>query len=162
MKISHCTNRKLNNTKVKLKFNLQTDIIRSGASRSWEITQVNKFLTQLEQFQVFFATTNRLEGLDAAVLLGFAFKLKFDYLNHTQRETAFHCYFDALLKPSGKLKTKRASGLSGFQYLTPGDFEVVRRSCQFQIKAAIENSLLNEFETEMRLKPVCAKRKVGF
>jgi len=100
--------------------------------------------------------------LDAAVLLGFAFKLKFDYLNHTQRETAFHCYFDALLKPSGKLKTKRASGLSGFQYLTPGDFEVVWRSCQFQIKAAIENSLLNEFETEMRLKPVCAKRKVGF
>jgi len=136
---------------------------RSGASRSWEVTQVNEFLTQLEQFRgIFFATTNRLEGLDAAVLRRFAFKLKFDYLNHTQRETAFHCYFDALLKPSGKLKTKLASALSGFQYLTPGDFEVVRRTCQFQIKAATENSLLNELETEMRLKPVCAKRKVGF
>ncbi len=136
---------------------------RSGASRSWEVTQVNEFLTQLEQFRgIFFATTNRLEGLDAAVLRRFAFKIKFDYLNRTQRETAFHCYFDALLKSSGTIKTKLATALSGFQYLTPGDFEVVRRTCQFKIEEPTENSLLDELKAEMRLKPVCAKRKVGF
>ena len=70
---------------------------RSGASRSWEVTQVNEFLTQLEQYRgIFFATTNRLEGLDEAVLRRFTFKLKFNYLNQEQREMAFHCHFDPL------------------------------------------------------------------
>jgi SpoVK/Ycf46/Vps4 family AAA+-type ATPase len=136
---------------------------RSGASRSWEVTQVNEFLTQLEQYRgIFFATTNRLEGLDEAVLRRFTFKLKFNYLNQEQREMAFHCHFDPLLKLSGKNEAKLASALSGLQHLTPGDFEVVRRTCQFQITAPTQNGLLNELEAEMRLKPVCAKRKVGF
>jgi len=147
---------------VRLGFQLHLYLL-PGASRSWEVTQVNEFLTQLEQYRgIFFATTNRLEGLDAAVLRRFAFKIKFDYLNRTQRETAFHCYFDALLKSSGTIKTKLATALSGFQYLTPGDFEVVRRTCQFKIEEPTENSLLDELKAEMRLKPVCAKRKVGF
>jgi len=136
---------------------------RSGASRSWEVTQVNEFLTQLEQYRgIFFATTNRLEGLDEAVLRRFTFKLKFNYLNQEQREMAFHCHFDPLLKLSGKNEAKLASALSGLQHLTPGDFEVVRRTCQFQITAPTQNGLLNELEAEMRLKPVCGKRKVGF
>jgi SpoVK/Ycf46/Vps4 family AAA+-type ATPase len=136
---------------------------RSGASRSWEVTQVNEFLTQLEQFrEIFFATTNRLESLDEAVLRRFTFKLKFNYLSQEQREIAFHCHFDALLKSSGKNEAKLESFLSGLQHLTPGDFEVVRRKFQFQIEAPTQFSLLEELEAEMRLKPVCGKRKVGF
>ena len=136
---------------------------RSGASRSWEVTQVNEFLTQLEQFRgIFFATTNRLESLDEAVLRRFTFKLKFNYLSQKQREKAFHCHFDALLKSSGKNEAKLESVLSGLQHLTPGDFEVVRRKIQFQIEAPTQFSLLEELEAEMRLKPVCKKRKVGF
>ena len=136
---------------------------RSGASRSWEVTQVNEFLTQLEQFRgIFFATTNRLESLDEAVLRRFTFKLKFNYLNQEQREMAFHCHFDPLLKLSKKNEAKLESVLSGLQHLTPGDFEVVRRKIQFQIEAPTQLSLLEELESEMRLKPVCGKRKVGF
>ena len=136
---------------------------RSGASRSWEVTQVNEFLTQLEQFRgIFFATTNRLESLDEAVLRRFTFKVKFKYLNKEQREIAFHCHFDPLLKLSGKNEAKLESVLSGLQHLTPGDFEVVRRKIQFQIEAPTQFSLLEELEAEMRLKPVCGKRKVGF
>jgi hypothetical protein len=41
-------------------------------------------------------------------------------------------------------------------------FEVVRRKSQFQIETPTQFSLLEELEAEMRLKPVCGKRKVGF
>jgi len=136
---------------------------RSGTLRSWEVTQVNEFLTQLEQFRgIFFATTNRFESLDAAVLRRFTFKLKFNYLKQEQREKAFHSYFESLLKSSRKNEPIVESVLSGLQYLTPGDFEVVLRKFRFQIEAPTQLSLLDELETEMRLKPVCKKMKVGF
>ena len=38
---------------------------RRGAQRSWEVTQVNEMLTQMESFAgVFIASTNLIDGLD--------------------------------------------------------------------------------------------------
>ena len=41
---------------------------RHGAQRSWELTQVNEMLTQMERFRgIFIAPTNLMDSLDAAV-----------------------------------------------------------------------------------------------
>lgn len=45
---------------------------RTSAHRSWEITQVNEFLTQMESFEgIFIATTNYMDCLDKASLRRF-------------------------------------------------------------------------------------------
>ena len=54
--------------------------------RSWEVSQVNEFLVQLESFNgVVVATTNRFDELDQAALRRFDFKMHFDFLNYAQR-----------------------------------------------------------------------------
>ena len=58
---------------------------RRGAQRSWEVTEVNEMLTQMESFAgVFVATTNLLDGLDPASLRRFDLKARFDYLRPEQ------------------------------------------------------------------------------
>lgn len=45
---------------------------RAKAQRPWEVTQVNEFLTQMEQFEgIFIASTNLMDGLDAAAMRRF-------------------------------------------------------------------------------------------
>ena len=63
---------------------------RRGAQHSWEVTQVNELLTQMEAFDgIFVCTTNLMDRLDAASLRRFAFKVKFDFLTADQRWAMF-------------------------------------------------------------------------
>ena len=58
---------------------------RKGAEKSWEVTQVNEMLTQMESFGgLFIASTNLMDGLDAASLRRFDLKVRFDYLRPDQ------------------------------------------------------------------------------
>ena len=51
---------------------------RSKADHSWEVTQVNELLQQMENFSgVMIGATNFFENLDPAVLRRFTFKLEF-------------------------------------------------------------------------------------
>ncbi|NIP99131.1 MAG: AAA family ATPase, partial [Nitrospinaceae bacterium] len=51
---------------------------REAAVRSWEVTEVNELLTQMETFRgVFLCATNFLNGLDSAALRRFTFKVEF-------------------------------------------------------------------------------------
>jgi transitional endoplasmic reticulum ATPase len=51
---------------------------RLAAQHSWEITQVNEMLTQMERHPYPFAcTTNAVELLDAAAVRRFLFKVRF-------------------------------------------------------------------------------------
>ena len=64
---------------------------RRHAERSWELTQVNELLTQMENFNgVFVCATNFMEHLDQAAMRRFSFKLKFDYLKPDQSELLFN------------------------------------------------------------------------
>ena len=54
---------------------------RRQAQRQWELSQVNEFLTQLEQFDgIFVASSNLMDNLDQAALRRFDFKIRMDYL----------------------------------------------------------------------------------
>ena len=63
---------------------------RDGATRSWEVTQVNEMLTQMESHDMpFFVTTNLMDKLDKASLRRFTFKLGFRNLPPSKLRLAF-------------------------------------------------------------------------
>src|SRR5690606_6356820 len=60
---------------------------RRGAERSWEVTQVNEMLTQMENFHgIFIASTNLMDSLDEAAMRRFDVKVRFDYLSKAQAQ----------------------------------------------------------------------------
>lgn len=59
---------------------------RAGARASWEVSQVNELLVQMESFEgVFFCCTNLVDDLDAAAFRRFDLKVRCDALTKSQR-----------------------------------------------------------------------------
>ena len=99
---------------------------RGKAQRSWEVTQVNEFLTQMELFEgVFIASTNLMEGLDQAALRRFDMKAKFDYLRPEQA-----CSYLARVTMS-PVSHKDFQKLASLPALALGDFAAVERQNRF-------------------------------
>jgi SpoVK/Ycf46/Vps4 family AAA+-type ATPase len=100
---------------------------RRGAHHSWEVTQVNELLTQMEAFEgIFICTTNLMEKLDMASLRRFAFKVRFDPMTPDQSWAMFR---QELVRFGGvsadaALWEQPIRNLTG---LTPGDFAVAAR-----------------------------------
>lgn len=99
---------------------------RRHAHRSWEISQVNEFLTQLESFNgIFIASTNLMDGLDPAAMRRFDYKVRVDYLRPEQIRSmlvAQLAAFDILA-----VDAEIEHALRGLDRLTPGDFAVLSR-----------------------------------
>lgn len=103
---------------------------RRGAHRSWEVTQVNELLTQMEAFDgLFVCTTNLMDALDPASLRRFAFKVKFDYLTSDQRWRMFAGEFDRLGGNPADASVWEAP-VRRLERLTPGDFAVAARQSE--------------------------------
>ncbi|MEA1920044.1 MAG: ATP-binding protein, partial [Campylobacterota bacterium] len=104
---------------------------RTQANRSWEVTQVNEMLVQMENFEgIFIATTNLMDNLDKASLRRFDLKLEFDYLKADQAWNMFLSYCKALKLAKPSISFKRA--VESLRYLTPGDFVAVTRQNRFR------------------------------
>ena len=132
---------------------------RSMAARSWEVTQVNEMLVQMESFDgIFIATTNLIDNLDKACLRRFDLKLEFGYLLPEQARNLFkkEC---ALLKV--KFDENTAKKVSNLGLLTPGDFASVRRQAKFR---PIKNGddFCHRLELEVALKNEEKSVKIGF
>ena len=132
---------------------------RSMAARSWEVTQVNEMLVQMESFDgIFIATTNLIDNLDKACLRRFDLKLEFGYLLPEQSQNLFkkEC---ALLKV--KFDENAAKKVSNLGLLTPGDFASVRRQAKFR---PIKNGddFCHRLELEVALKNEEKGVKIGF
>lgn len=99
---------------------------RQHANQSWEVTQVNELLQQMESFDgVFICTTNLMDDVDEAALRRFTFKLRFNALDTAQREAMF---IDTVLAGAADLLPAPVrTGLQRLGALTPGDFATVRR-----------------------------------
>ena len=98
---------------------------RRSAVRSWEITQVNELLVQMESFEgVFVCATNLVETLDRAAFRRFALKVRFDPLRPEQRERMLR----ATLATFGIDAASKLPGrLARLDQLVPGDFAAVAR-----------------------------------
>ena len=132
---------------------------RGMAARSWEITQVNEMLVQMESFDgIFIATTNLIDNLDKACLRRFDLKLEFGYLLPEQAQNLFkkEC---TLLKV--KFDENAAKKVSNLGLLTPGDFASVRRQAKFR---PIKNGddFCYRLELEVALKNEAKSVKIGF
>ena len=132
---------------------------RSMAARSWEITQVNEMLVQMESFDgIFIATTNLIDNLDKACLRRFDLKLEFGYLLPEQARNLFkkEC---ALLKV--KFDEDTSKKVSSLGLLAPGDFASVRRQAKFR---PIKNGddFCHRLELEVALKNEEKSVKIGF
>ncbi|MDP3515606.1 MAG: ATP-binding protein [Pseudohongiella sp.] len=99
---------------------------RDHAHHSWEITQVNELLTQLEDYEgIVVMCTNFASSLDTAAARRFDMRIKFDYLHTAQawELLQLHCRTLQLAEPSDNDWMDFAL----LQNLTPGDFNTILR-----------------------------------
>ena len=129
---------------------------RSGAQRSWEVTQVNELLNRMENFKgVMVGATNFMDNLDAAIMRRFTFKLQFDYLEADGKRAFFERMFNT------RLGDAEAMRLAAIPNLAPGDFRTVRQSLYYLGGSVSNETRLNELEKECSLKKGCGRR-IGF
>jgi len=133
---------------------------RSQAKQSWEVTQVNEMLVQMENFDgVFIATTNLMDNLDKASLRRFDLKLEFGYLEADAAWKMFLSY-------ARELKLSRPSSsymrsVKNMKQLTPGDFAAVVRQNRFSpIKSIID--FISRLEDEISVKNSSTNKVMGF
>ena len=123
---------------------------RSNASHSWEITQVNELLQQMENFDgVMVAATNFSKNLDPATMRRFTFKLEFGYLEDDGKRA----FFERMFKTT--LADDEFAALRQLRNLAPGDFRTVRQE-HFYLGGEMSNK-----EWIEALKEECAVKKDG-
>ena len=106
---------------------------RAQASQSWQVSQVNELLQQMENFDgVMIAATNFCKNLDPAIMRRFTFKLEFDYLDDDGKKSFFERLFKTTLTEGEFAELKKIHNLA------PGDFRTVRQQ-QFYLDAAPTN-----------------------
>ena len=135
---------------------------REGADRSWERSQVNEMLTQIERFEgLMVVSTNLIEVLDPAALRRFDLKLKFDYLTLPQRLDFAKQQAEILGLPL--LSEEDLSQIESLNLLTLGDFAAVARRHQFSPFQKLQD-WLSALQGECEVKPAfsATTRRIGF
>jgi SpoVK/Ycf46/Vps4 family AAA+-type ATPase len=122
---------------------------RKTASRSWESSQTNEVLTQMENFSgICICCTNLLDGLDEAALRRFTWKIKFLPLTPEGAVSLFRKYF----QPTGRLSAAVKGALRGIQNLTPGDFKTVWQRHQYGECKSSATELIQALKQEVSYK----------
>lgn len=135
---------------------------RSNAQRSWEVTQVNELLSNMEEFRgILICATNFKRNLDSASIRRFNIKIEFDYLDSNGKRLFFKRVLGDI---SGKeLEEKDADTLEKIDNLAPGDFKVVRQKSIFMPKDKISNiALINSLQMEVASKNGVKSGRIGF
>ena len=121
---------------------------REGASQSWQVSQVNELLQQMEEFDgIMVAATNFFRNLDPAVMRRFTFKLEFDFLDGVGKKH----FFEHMFKTS--LTDAEVAELERIPNLCPGDFRTVRQSLYYLGGAATNADRLEALRAESEVKP---------
>ncbi len=135
---------------------------RSGAQRNWQVTQVNEFLADMEEFRgILICATNFKKNMDSASIRRFNLKIEFDYLDSDGKAI----FFDRILKPLAEkpLSDAEKNELAKIDLLTPGDFKVVRQKNIFLPKEEISNRMLiDALRDEVAAKNGVKTTKIGF
>ena len=137
---------------------------RKNSRQSWETTQVNELLVQMENFNgIFICSTNLMKDLDSASLRRFDFKLEFSYLKPQQAWKLLQGYLDETvtnLSPDKKEHLKKK--LKSIELLTPGDFAAVKRKLTVLGDIEDAESFVKALEEEISFKNEGSKRAIGF
>lgn len=130
---------------------------RRGAKQSWEVTQVNELLVQMENFEgLFFCSTNLMDDLDQASLRRFALKVQFNYLSCEQAYRMFE------QECEGKIPHHVKKELLVITNLAPGDFSAVKKRLSILGKLSTAHELLFALKEEVAIKEPNKKISIGF
>jgi SpoVK/Ycf46/Vps4 family AAA+-type ATPase len=144
---------------------------RESAYRSWEISQTNEMLTQMENHKgILICCTNLLANLDCAAMRRFQWKIEFKPL---LPEGKLKCYMEYFANNNdGKNKDKhyrqilvadQAQRIMKIENLTPGDIKAVWTKFQFvRIDELNHNAIISALESEVKYRKKKNKEKVGF
>jgi len=134
---------------------------RSGAQRSWEVTQVNELLQRMESFKgIFICATNLLEIVDEAALRRFSFKLKFLPLTPEQRVKVFAQ--EVLAGRDEPLKLDLPAAVQALDGLTLGDVAAVRRQEAVFGERYTPEQFIEQLRLEVRTRRKGNARPIGF
>lgn len=136
---------------------------RRGAGHSWEVTQVNEVLTQMENFEgVFIATTNLIKTLDQAALRRFDMKLLFKPLTARQSRELFLRHA-ATLGIADTMTEATLAKVGALDNVTPGDFAAVARQSKFAAAATAEDFHARlKADCELKAEKEGRGHKIGF
>jgi transitional endoplasmic reticulum ATPase len=132
---------------------------RQGAQRSWEVTQVNEMLTQMEDFRgIFIASTNLMDSLDAAAMRRFDARIRLGYLG---AEQAWEMFGRLTLVLELIHTGQDRPDLDRLVNLTPGDFASVERHCRLDpVRSAEELVARLRQASDAKRDPV--RKSIGF
>ena len=127
---------------------------RSGADHSWEVTQVNELLTQMENFKgIFIAATNFNNNLDSASRRRFSLKIKFNYLQPDGIAKVWQAFFPKIEGPQEARELKS---------LAPGDFNAVYGTFRYYDESEITaESIVQALLHEIECKDTREGRRMG-
>jgi SpoVK/Ycf46/Vps4 family AAA+-type ATPase len=135
-------------------------INRQTAAHSWETTQTNELLTQMENHKgILICCTNLLEHLDKAVLRRFDWKVEFRPLTEEGRLKMYRTYFIA---EGSSLPPEEARRLAQIPGLTPGDIKTVWQKHRFRAAAQPDHRwIIQALENEVKYRRGTT-RPIGF
>ena len=126
---------------------------RENARNSWEKTEVNELLTQMENFNgVLVCATNFLKGLDQAALRRFKFKIEFLPLTPEGNLEMYHTVLQPILK-RGALPKNIKLAVKSLCNLTPGDFHIVAEKFELMTIKPTHQYAIKSLEDEIKFKP---------
>lgn len=133
---------------------------RENGQRSWERSQVNEMLTQIEKFEgLLVVSTNLMDGLDPAALRRFDLKLHFNYLKPEQAVKFAQEQANTLSLPA--LTDVEQERIAQLRNLTPGDFAAVARRHRFAPFEKVDE-WLKAIKAECEIKQENNRRSIGF
>jgi SpoVK/Ycf46/Vps4 family AAA+-type ATPase len=135
---------------------------REGATHSWEITQVNELLTNMETFHgMLICSTNFKKAVDSAAIRRFNIKLEFDYLTSQGAFKFYDIFLTKLIDSS--LTEKDRIKLEVLEGLTPGDFKVVyQKYLLFDKSELSHDKLIDSLQQELVARDSKAGKTIGF
>lgn len=135
---------------------------RNSASHSWERTQVNEFLTQMEEFPgILICTTNLRKIMDEALLRRFHITVEFNALTEEGISKLLKKYFG-----SYSFTEEQIASLCKYNSVTPGDFGRLSSRIRFMDEEDISSQMiideLCKNQEEKDGGAYSSNRKIGF
>ena len=131
---------------------------RSYSSQSWEITQVNEFLTQMEKFEgIVICTTNLRNIMDKAMQRRFHIMVEFKALKDEGVESLLGKYFSHF-----DFNEEDIRRISSFQSATPGDFGNLSSRLRFMNQEKVTETYITDELCKMQKEKELGKRSIGF
>ena len=139
---------------------------RESAERSYEVSSVNEFLTQMENFRgILVCASNHMDMFDEAAIRRFNLKVRFDWLKAEGKLILFKRVFSPLFKSDEtvEISSDQQRRLASIGQLAPGDFKVVFQKHAFlPVGTVIVDQLIESLEVETRYKRIHSGGSLGF